>query len=135
MKKGFTIVELLVTVSLLLLVAVLLVPNIIKMSDSVKQTQYESKLDLILSAGVDYAEDNINSLSCVDAGFLIENGYLKADSKDDKALIDPRTNKTMNCITVCLGVESSISEEGKNYFKATAKFDGTFNSEEFTGCE
>ena len=38
MKKGFTIMELLVTISLLLLVAVLIVPNIMKMSDSVKQT-------------------------------------------------------------------------------------------------
>ena len=127
MKKGFTIMELLVTISLLLLVAVLIVPNIMKMSDSVKQTQYESKLELILTAGEEYGEDNINllsSTSCteVNVGTLVSLGYLKGDSDDNLNLIDPRTNESMNNIKLCIKQTRVIYDTGKIDYKIISEF-------------
>ncbi|MBQ3142779.1 MAG: prepilin-type N-terminal cleavage/methylation domain-containing protein [Bacilli bacterium] len=127
MKKGFTIMELLVTISLLLLVAVLIVPNIMKMSDSVKQTQYESKLELILTAGEEYGEDNINllsSTSCteVNVGTLVSLGYLKGDSDDNLNLIDPRTNESMNNIKLCIKQTRVTYDTGKIDYKIISEF-------------
>lgn len=127
MKKGFTIMELLVTISLLLLVAVLIVPNIMKMSDSVKQTQYESKLELILTAGEEYGEDNINllsSTSCteVNVGTLVSLGYLKGDSDDNLNLIDPRTNESMNNIKLCIKQTRITYDTGKIDYKIISEF-------------
>lgn len=127
MKKGFTIMELLVTISLLLLVAVLIVPNIMKMSDSVKQTQYESKLELILTAGEEYGEDNINllsSTSCteVNVGTLVSLGYLKGDSGDNLNLIDPRTNESMNNIKLCIKQTRVTYDTGKIDYKIISEF-------------
>lgn len=138
MKKGFTIIELLATLTILLLVATILVPNLITMSDKIRSNQYESQIELILSAAREYGEDNINilSTSCynITVQKLITDGYLKADSPDasgiEKTTIRDARDKDiiLNNKEICLTyniqatVSTSGASTGKNYYKVNACF-------------
>ena len=133
-KRGFTIIELLATLTILLLVAAILIPTLFNMSDDVKSKQYTSQKELILSAAREYGEDNINSLlsECTNITIqtLINGGYLKADSdsaSDPKTVIkDPRNNEILNdkiiCITYREQATVSVSSGNKTYYKVQASF-------------
>ncbi|MEG2457525.1 MAG: prepilin-type N-terminal cleavage/methylation domain-containing protein [Bacilli bacterium] len=111
-KKGFTLVELIAVLALLLIVSLLIVPNLFNMQDESKAKAYESKKEYVLSRAIVYGKDILDELtseSCLEnakniitVGELINKGYLTGDSKDKKTMLDPRTKKDMNCLKICL---------------------------------
>lgn len=83
-KKGFTLTELLVVIALISVLALLVVPNVMKVRNNINERLYSEKLDYILSAAELYASNNPDLFSegdstTVNVAQLIHNGYLKAD--------------------------------------------------------
>jgi len=105
MKKGFTIVEMICSIALILVLTLIVLQNFSKISEQNKQSIYESKIDLALSEAINYGNDNLDLLSntCshqITIDTLISKGYLEGE-KNNK-LIDPRTNESMNNIIICV---------------------------------
>lgn len=61
-KKGFTLVELLVVIVLLVVIMSVAIPSITSSLERSKQKQYDSKMELILSAVDIYADRHKNSI-------------------------------------------------------------------------
>lgn len=61
-KEGFTLVELLIVITIVALLLVIAVPNIIKMSDRMKERGLTGKIDAIEQAAITYAQNNSNKL-------------------------------------------------------------------------
>lgn len=62
MKKGFTLVELIATLIVLSIVAIIVVPNIYKNITEVKDRLSETQLETLKSAAKSWASDNIEQL-------------------------------------------------------------------------
>lgn len=105
-KKGFTIVELVISIVLLLALALLVVPHLLDMGDSSKEKIYESKLQLALNGAYKYGVDNIDSLSnsCTEItiGALINLDYVSGDDESGYNMLNPDTGESMNNIVICV---------------------------------
>lgn len=110
-KNGFTLVELTLAIVLLLLLALLVVPNILNMGDSTKDKMYESKIELALHGAYKYGVDNIDKLSsnCTDVsiGALINMEYVSGDDVSGYNMIDPVSGESMNNIIICVYYEKN----------------------------
>lgn len=134
MKKGFTLIELLATLTIILLIATLIVPNLLKMSEDVRQNQYNAQIELIESAAREYGEDHINELddeTCknIIVDDLITSGYLKGESDNKTKIRDPRDKtKCLNNITVCIkyGKYGEVSQTSniKDFYKVNITIEG-----------
>lgn len=120
MKKGFTMIELLISISILMLLAVLIFPSIISMSKKTREKEYDSKIELILSASKEWGSDNLNMLSdeCTNVFVrdLINEDYINGDTEDKTVLKNPMTNDSMNNMIVCITYEY---EDGVYKIKST----------------
>lgn len=120
-KNGFTILELLVTIALVLLVATIIIPSVTMISNNVRESQYESQIKLIEAAGREWGEDNLNSLSsgCTykTVGDLINSGYLKGDKNNKTEMHDPRSDDSMNCYKVCITYSLQSEKDDKSHNK------------------
>jgi prepilin-type N-terminal cleavage/methylation domain-containing protein len=105
-KKGFTVVELMLAIVLLLALAILVVPRLIDMGDSSKEKIYDSKIQLALNGAYKYGVDNIDNLSSscteVTIGALINLEYVSGDDESGYNLIDPDSGESMNNIVICV---------------------------------
>ena len=110
-KEGFTIVELTVSITLILLLAVFLVPNLLKMGDNSKEKMYDSKIQMALSGAYKYGIDNVDELSneCTDVtiGTLINLEYISGDDDSGYKLMDPVDGGNMNNIVICVYYEKN----------------------------
>lgn len=110
-KNGFTLVELTLAIVLLLLLALLVVPNLLQMGDGTKEKMYESKIELALSGAYKYGKDNIDKLSnnCTDIsiGALINLEYVSGDDESGFNMIDPISGDSMNNIIICVAYEDN----------------------------
>lgn len=61
-KKGFSLVELIGVIAVLALIITLIVPIISKSAESSRQKTYETKMESIKKASIEYAEDNYMNL-------------------------------------------------------------------------
>lgn len=139
-KKGFTLVELLATLTLLLLFVMILFPSIMAVSKNIKINQYKSQVEFILTAAREYGEDNINDFetgNCIKyngntltVGNLIEEGYIKPD-KDKTKMTDPRSDESMNDLEVCAMYVNFDDLNGKEHYKVIS----CFCSEEECPCQ
>ena len=102
MKKGFTILELLVTISILSLIILIAVPTVNNISSSVKKSHYQNMLKNIEIAASKYASDTKEEYVYVDT--LIKEGYLKGDESDH--LVNPIDSEVLNCYLVEMQKES-----------------------------
>ena len=107
-KKGFTIVEVTLSLILLLIISLFIAKRVIMIDKSSKEKSFESKLALATNAAIKYGTDIIDDLSSnctnVTIGTLINMNYLDAD--DDKYKItNPITNESMNNIVICIKYE------------------------------
>lgn len=96
-KNGFTIVELLATITILAIIMTLGTVCINIVSARILQSNYESKKSLIELKAAEYASDTGFLYTNVEN--LVKEGYLSADDKNDN-IINPVTNESMNCLIV-----------------------------------
>ena len=120
-KNGFTLVELLVTIALILMVLGIAIVSIIKVSDAKKEEAYVLVKDQIMTAAEQYFYANEylfeglseGSSGVITVGKLVEEDYLNK-------VTDPRTGKAINnCsqiqVTKTNGkFKSSFKEYGEN---------------------
>lgn len=129
MKKGFTIVELLVVIGLMALLAALVIPNISRTRDRILEKDREAVIKRIEIAAEDWGYKNLNEFNfgkeengedaiknctidgkakkCSDCYKisvfrLISEGYLVGDKKNKTILTDPVSNESMNNMEVCV---------------------------------
>ncbi len=105
-KKGFTMVEVTLSITLILLLALLVIPSLIDYEGNSKQKLYDSKIDLALDAAYKYGMDNLDLLSnsCTDVtiGTLIRLDYISGDDKSGTMLTSPIDNTSMNNVIICV---------------------------------
>lgn len=125
-KNGFTLVELLVTIALILMVLGIAIVSIIKISDTKKQEAYEQVKKQILTAAEQYLETNAyykesitNTGSIkISLGLLVSEDYLNA-------VTNPITGKKLN---ECNYVEVTKNDSSLNYLFVDDQKDCSSNS-------
>jgi prepilin-type N-terminal cleavage/methylation domain-containing protein len=90
-KKGFTLVEMLVVVSLLAVLASIVIPLVLNVNNSANKRSFETKKNLIVNAAEMYVHENHYSLSsstnistsknyyCVSVEEILTSTYLETD--------------------------------------------------------
>lgn len=106
-KKGFTIVELLVTVALLAIISTISVISITSFINKNKENNYEILKKTILEASKEYVTDNRygNVESSITAQYLLDNHYITS------GLTDPKTGKNIDLNSVII----TITFQNKKY--------------------
>lgn len=95
-RKGFTLVELLAVIVLMAVLITVAVPGITRVGRSLKVQSFCSKIKIIESAALEYANDyyadtvasNTNSIDNVSLMDLINMGYIKGDNDIKSTLTD-----------------------------------------------
>ncbi len=112
-KKGFTLVELLAVIVLLVLLVTIAVPSSLNLSKKIKENMFCSKINDIETTAKLYGEDRRSSLTGNIDGYkgnnisvknLVESGYLRRDQDIDPLIIDPRDNKSDALYNMQLGI-------------------------------
>ena len=106
-KKGFTIVELLVTITLLAIISTIAAISITSFINKNKENNYEILKNTILEASKEYVTDNRygNIDSSITAQYLLYNHYITS------GLTDPKTGKNIDLNSVVI----TITYQNKNY--------------------
>lgn len=117
-NKGFTLIELIITIALLAIVSTLVIVSVGKISDNIKKANRENIIKRIEVAAAKYAFDTKKTKVLVDD--LIKQGYYNLNNEDG-ILLDP-TDETikLNCYYV------NMNTTNGNYYTAT------FSSEKST---
>jgi len=114
-NKGFTLVELLLTIVILSLVLLIAIPSVTGVSNIVRERQRKNSIKSIEIAASKYAFDTGKTLIFVDE--LIKEGYIESDN--DGNIKDPINNKRLNCYAVEMEQVSDYYDakfiDGKNY--------------------
>ncbi len=124
-KKGFTMVELLAVLAIMLLLAIVVIPNINTMRQKTLKQTYESRVKQVKIAAKEWAGDNLVSVPsnvsqdytnqtycdedcvCVSINELIRSGYLVGDKNQKQTLTNPLTNEEMNDKLVCVRYDTN----------------------------
>ncbi len=98
MNKGFTLIEVLVSILIIGLILVITIPSYMYVYQSVKTTNYNNKVNVIKQRAVDYGEtikDEIQSDNCrtILISDLIKKGYINSDYNNKNALTNPLDNQ------------------------------------------
>lgn len=106
-KKGFTIVELLVTITLLAIISTIATISITSFINKNKENNYEILKNTILQASKEYVTDNrYGSVeSSITAQYLLDNHYITS------GFTDPKTGKNIDLNSVVV----TITYQNKNY--------------------
>lgn len=121
-KKGFTLVELLAVITLLMALLVLTFPTVLEMIQKKEQEIDQAKLDLIYSAADSYMNNNKNTypkkvgnIYCISVQTLTDE-HLLAFEADDKVLYTNDKKDTLNVVRIAIGKNSknaySIPKDG-----------------------
>ena len=104
-KKGFTLVELLATIVILAILALIAVPNVSSLVRKSKANMFCKKVESIEAAAKYYAQDYLSDLATTDGTIvankiplrlLVEKGYLKKDKEKCTIGVDCVTNPRDN---------------------------------------
>lgn len=105
-KNGFSLIELIATIAIMLVISVLVFYSITKVNDDTRQKSYDAKIKLIVAASKEWGNDHLNDLSetCtyVFVRDLIGDNYLVADDQNQTVLKNPLTNGSMNDVKICI---------------------------------
>ncbi len=107
MKKGFTLVELLAVIAILGIIVGISVPAYLSISNKVKQSVYETKVENIKAKASVYASDTNNYV--FDVKTLIENGNIEADNELGEYM-DPVKTRDMRCDVINVVYENGAYE-------------------------
>lgn len=115
-SKGFTLVELLLTIAILGLVIAIAVPSYTGISNAIRQNQRKNVIEKIEIAASKYAFDTGETIIFVDK--LVTEGYIDSDDEDG-TIDDPVNNERMNCYIVEMEKKGDYFNakfiDGKNY--------------------
>lgn len=108
MKNGFTLVELLATIVIIGLIAIIMIPGFSNISGTLKETNRDNKIVMIRHAALNFAENKKDEIKnsadgCVSYKIeeLIKEGYLSVEKEiitngvARPIVIDPVTNKEL----------------------------------------
>lgn len=105
-KKGFTLLELMAVVILMLIIMTLAAPSLITISKDRKVQVYESKISKIESNAIVWGQENFQLLSgdctCIKVQTLLDSGHISADDNDKNVIYNPVTNEKMNNYNICV---------------------------------
>lgn len=121
-KKGFTLVELLAVITLLMALLILTFPAVLEMIQKKEEEIGESKAKLIYSAADSYMNDNKNTypkkegnVYCISVQTLSDE-HLLAFEADDKILYTDDRKNTLNIVRIAIGKNNknaySIPKDG-----------------------
>lgn len=133
-KKGFTLIEILSAIIIIGIILAVAIPSIISITKSIKNKEYESKVELIISTAEIYAQKNSdyfnnNSLIQITVETLLSHGYLNSDEECDESkygcIIDPREKTSLNNESIVIKKRLSLySAEFGEIKKFVMYFDG-----------
>ena len=124
-KKGFTLVEVIAALAILMLITIIALPSIMSMRNDTLERTYETRVDLIKYAALNWANDNLELVpvtvhstyvsqdtcdidctkkdgQCISVGLLIEEKYLSGSDNNETVMMDPRSNVSLNNKKVCV---------------------------------
>ena len=105
-KKGFTLTELIISIGLLILLAIIVVPNLVNQDGKTKKKMYDERIILAKNAAYKYGLDIVDSLSseCTDVtiGMLINLKYLESTDGSGYRMDNPITGESMNNEIFCV---------------------------------
>lgn len=114
-NKGFTLVELLLSIVVLALIMVIAIPSVDNVSEAVRKNQRDNNIKQIEIAASKYAFDTGETIIFVDK--LVTEGYIESD--EDGNIIDNLNNSRLNCYVVEMEKVSDYYNatfiDGKNY--------------------
>ena len=113
MKKGFTLIELMVTITLLGIIITIASISIVTFKKNSDERLKEQKIKYIETGAIKWGEDHLNLLSedtctCILVNNLITDPkkYITGDDSNNTILKIPGTNKTFNDKSVCVKYEN-----------------------------
>ena len=133
-NKGFTLVEIIAVIVILVVVSLIAVPAVLHMIKRNKEIAYDAKLDLILKQSKQYARDHeeflnnsedifidkvCNSISVKE---LRQNGYLKEiypNGKENSTITDPKTGQSIDDMNIIVYINSN------NPYSEVEKYNGS----------
>ena len=119
-KKGFTLVEILTVIAIMAIILLIAIPSTKQISLNIKDNEYDTKVELILSAAKIYGGNNQSLFGSekeieITVRTLISESLLKSDvsrsencNEDIGCLIDPRNNMSMNDVIIILEYENGV---------------------------
>lgn len=133
MKRGFTLIEMLITIVLIGVVLTLTTVSIVKIRNDMTNRLYDNKVGYIEAGAIDWGKDNLNSLNstnckCVSVDELISLGYITGDENKQSTLSNPLLGGNLNNKYVCVKyVETSATYNSSNVFNSdvTAEYKET----------
>ena len=106
-EKGFTMIELLVTIALLAIISTISVISITSFVNKSKENNYEILKNTVIEASKEYTADNRygDISSSITAKYLLDNHYITGN------LTDPKTGKNIDLDSVII----TITYQNNNY--------------------
>lgn len=120
-KKGFTLIEIIAVLAILAILSLFVTPSIIRFRKNMVEKTYESRVNMINSAALEWANDNLidvhshvssnydnqttrDDVNClyVKIKDLINNGYLSGSDDNRTVMKNPINNTNMNEKEVCI---------------------------------
>ena len=119
-KKGFTLVEVIAAIALMAILAILVTPSIIRIRQDVLSRTYESRLELINSAALNWGGDNLDQVPvnitsdysgsrdctseciCLTVQELIDSDYLPGSDDDGRTMKNPITGENLGNNSMCV---------------------------------
>lgn len=125
-NKGFTLIELMVSIAIMMILAIMLVPAINAIRKKVLNNLYDTKVKQILSTSQSWGRENLvripqfvssaytgnektctKDCACILVRELINEGFLAGDKNDKTELQNPINKKSMNGMLVCVRFDNN----------------------------
>lgn len=103
-KNGFTLIEILVTITIMALLFGIGVPTYLMVSKNLKQRSYDNKVSYALAKAESWANDTGRDVTNI--AHLIEEGYMEADNENG-AYDSPIDNSSMLCYTIRINYDDN----------------------------
>lgn len=123
MKKGFTLVEMIATLVILSVIAVIVTPNIYVSIKDYKNRLFETQMDNIKQSAKNWAVDNVNKLPISDANSLaVTVSDLQDDGYIDENLKNPRDGGIFDDSSVFVLIDCEYMEDETGNLASNYKY-------------